>query len=299
MHKERSTMTTHNPMFPPAPADRATSPSIVPFPGTANRTTRRKALLGILAGGLAAGTAGALAFPGGTTGPAAGTALGGLPTSLAGHDAELIALGAQLEAAWKDQNRAELALDYRNDPLDPAAIREFERTRAIASAIVDTIEATSARTLAGLRVKARAISWCHCGEAIELTDEQTTDIRLAQTMIADLLAVPVAPQDVKPDPIFAAIEAHRAAVREWEAVGLPGMEEGATPEETAECDRTGEACDRACAAFQRTQPTTMAGVIAALRHAANDEYSTIIDGWKGFPLLLVDAVRNIEGGRNV
>jgi hypothetical protein len=53
-------MTSQNPMFPPAPADRATSPSIVPFPTQAtDRTTRRKALLGILAAGLATGAASA------------------------------------------------------------------------------------------------------------------------------------------------------------------------------------------------------------------------------------------------
>jgi hypothetical protein len=120
---------------------------------------------------------------------------------------------------------------------------------------------------------------------------------LAATMRSLIAGTPSRSIAAEPDPIYAAIATHRAAVREWEAVGLPGMEANATDEQRAECQRTGEACDRLCAAFQGTQPTTMAGVIAALQHAA--EYDTVVDGWKGFPLLLVNAVRNIAGGRNV
>src|SRR5262245_48661073 len=59
---------------------------------------------------------------------------------------------------------------------------------AAVAAVVDKIEAIPAHTLEGLRGKARAISWCHSGERpIEFQDDPTTDIRLAQSIVADLL----------------------------------------------------------------------------------------------------------------
>jgi hypothetical protein len=78
------------------------------------------------------------------------------------------------------------------------------------------------------------------------------------------------------DPIFVAIEAHRAAWREWEAKGVRGLSEGATRKEIAACKRLSAKCDRLCVALTRTEPTTMAGVVAALRHAV--DHDTVIDG---------------------
>jgi hypothetical protein len=81
-------MTTQRPI-PPAPADRATtSPSRREVTGAANRTTRRRLLMGIATAGLATGAAGALALPGGTQGAAAGTALSDSLASLTGHAGE-------------------------------------------------------------------------------------------------------------------------------------------------------------------------------------------------------------------
>jgi hypothetical protein len=53
---------------------------------------------------------------------------------------------------------------------------------------VGQIERRGVFTWDGLKVKARAVLWCHVGEAtIELTEHQTTDVRMAQAIIYDLL----------------------------------------------------------------------------------------------------------------
>lgn len=59
-----------------------------------------------------------------------------------------------------------------------------DREKSIACEII----ATPARTIGGLKVKARVIERCHSGEEIYLNQEQTTDVRLAQSIIDDLLA---------------------------------------------------------------------------------------------------------------
>jgi hypothetical protein len=63
-------MTTQNPMFPPTTA------------------TRRGALIGIAAAGLAPAAAGAISGPPGIPGPATGTPLSGVPAGLAGPPAD-------------------------------------------------------------------------------------------------------------------------------------------------------------------------------------------------------------------
>ncbi|UFZ02923.1 hypothetical protein LQG66_27230 [Bradyrhizobium ontarionense] len=60
----------------------------------------------------------------------------------------------------------------------------------VTGAIVARIEATPARTLAGLLVKVEAVRWCRTGD---LTDEElaceATDTRLCQTILLDLAAM--------------------------------------------------------------------------------------------------------------
>ena len=58
---------------------------------------------------------------------------------------------------------------------------------AASGAIVEQIEGCTATTIDGLRVKALAVLWCHGWNLEELTDHQTTDIRLAQSILRDLL----------------------------------------------------------------------------------------------------------------
>jgi len=58
----------------------------------------------------------------------------------------------------------------------------FEAHWNATSAIVHRIEELTATTLAGARVKARAIWWCHNGEEIDddfFSMQCTTDVRLA------------------------------------------------------------------------------------------------------------------------
>jgi hypothetical protein len=52
---------------------------------------------------------------------------------------------------------------------------------------VQRILAQQARTLDGIKVKATAISWCW-GGAIEF-DAETTDMKLVNSVLADLLAI--------------------------------------------------------------------------------------------------------------
>jgi hypothetical protein len=127
------------------------------------RLSRRR-LLGALAVGLAAGPVVAMA---------------------AHEDADLLALGAQLEAAWKRQNEADAqCLAGDGDESYPAVEAAWDVCHAIAL----KIERLRASTIEELRVKARAVLWCHSGEdRIELSEHQTTDIRLAQSILDDLL----------------------------------------------------------------------------------------------------------------
>jgi hypothetical protein len=74
----------------------------------------------------------------------------------------------------------------------------------------------------------------------------------------------------EPDPIFAAIEVHRAA---WAALekGCSRLSDTSTPESEAEFDRLNDAVEEAAGTLVDTQPTTMAGAVALLRYAAEYE----------------------------
>jgi hypothetical protein len=113
-----------------------------------------------------------------------------LAASQAGKDdAELIRLGQELKAVWADYEAGvapveKIYLQGAEDLFD-AAFKKVE-------AVVDRIEELTATTIEGLRVKALAVSWCHSGESIlgeELSEQNTTDVRLAASIINDLLAL--------------------------------------------------------------------------------------------------------------
>jgi hypothetical protein len=106
-------------------------------------------------------------------------------------DAELIALGAELRTAWAIERDAY----SRHEGNDTPEVEEMLGAFVTATkAVVDKIEALRATTLEGLKVKALAISWAHCGEPIEDRDFAfnhqyvTTDVRLVASIIRDLLA---------------------------------------------------------------------------------------------------------------
>jgi len=94
-------------------------------------------------------------------------------------DNRLITLGDELEKA-----RAQEKTISRDETAPDSKV---ERAYARVANIVRKIEAEPAQSLEGMRVKARAIAWCHGDEPIALKDEPTTDVRLAQSIIADLL----------------------------------------------------------------------------------------------------------------
>jgi hypothetical protein len=83
------------------------------------------------------------------------------------------------------------------------------------------------------------------------------------------VAIPAAAAPM-PDPIFAAIEAHRAA---WAALekDCSQLSDASTPEAEAEFDRLNDAVEEAAGTLVDTQPTTMAGAVALLRHVAEHE----------------------------
>ena len=132
------------------------------------RITRRKAL-GLLGAGAGAAAA-TVAVP-----AVADTA-----------DAELLALGMEFEAAWA----REVALFASfGDDLTEAQGVALDRAYGAVGAVVDQIERMSARTLDGLKVKARAIQWCYHDDPVDLVvDRRTTDLVIANSIIRDLLA---------------------------------------------------------------------------------------------------------------
>lgn len=117
------------------------------------------------------------------------------PANILGDDALLLELGARLEAAWASERRQLSAVRVRRDvdtPKHKRDDREFEARYKATSGIVDQIEVLHAHTLEGLRVKARAISWCHSGDPVILfdDDQNTTDLRLTQSILNDLMRMP-------------------------------------------------------------------------------------------------------------
>jgi hypothetical protein len=134
----------------------------------------------------------------GLFGAVAGLTLAGTAVTDARHtirphaDAELLRLGALLQAAWAEENAAFAVVDglsdgAAQDAAEKAAVALQRRT----SAIVDRIEGTRARTLGGLRIKLSALNWCYSDEP--LTAENLagsrmpcTDTRLLASMLRDL-----------------------------------------------------------------------------------------------------------------
>ena len=121
-------------------------------------------------------------------------------------DVELKHLGAELEDAIAAEKAIEAAYNagqYEDE--DVALDAAYANTHAI----IDQIVAIPASTIEGLRIKARAIQWCYHDDPVDLVvDQNTTDLRIANSLIADLLAVPPAAValPVAPDPMLDLIE---------------------------------------------------------------------------------------------
>lgn len=134
-------------------------------------TTRRAALIG------AAASCTALAVP--------AVALAKKVEAAENPDAELLRLGAEFERLWQIERSKLLPMNSDDSDWEPWDAA-FEQTKVVA----DKIAVTSATSLAGFRVKARAFLWCHQGDD-EFDREgfgSATDERLAAGIIGDLLA---------------------------------------------------------------------------------------------------------------
>lgn len=62
-----------------------------------------------------------------------------------------------------------------------------EAAHRVVSRLVSEITTKTARTIDGLRVKARAIQWCQSGEPIEFGNGEASDVRLAAQIVNALL----------------------------------------------------------------------------------------------------------------
>jgi hypothetical protein len=116
-----------------------------------------------------------------------------------------------------------------------------------------------------------------------------------RAMLAGAAAIPttalpaaaLAAMPLEPDPIFAAIEAHRARWSEfnaWCALPEAGTEEGKAAE-----NRLSDAEWEAAIALVEIEPTTMAGVIALLRYTVGVNEC----GWPD--ILMEKGVENSHG----
>lgn len=181
-------------------------------------------------------------------------------------DSELLRLGDQLRLTWDAEKHIGAACEL-SPTLDAGKQRDaaYEECSRIARKIAEL----PAKTLAGLRVKAFAVSWCFGEDPItaeELGDGQTsTDIRIAASIINDLLETGHASADeaeraVPDDPVVGqtarwvhALDAYRA-------------EADKTPTRAREEELSDE-IDAARRAFTDQQPiaASAAGAAAALR----------------------------------
>lgn len=107
----------------------------------------------------------------------------GLPAVAASADAELLRLGALFEAAWEHE-RALAKIDVPEGEYDP-----MEDAIDQTSLIVGQIEQLPATTLEGFKVKARCVQWCFCSDPVDLGEHDTTEYRLANQLINELLAI--------------------------------------------------------------------------------------------------------------
>lgn len=99
---------------------------------------------------------------------------------LASPDAHLLTMRSALLDAWDEEIAAS------STGCDEAAEAITLRAGAIARQMIEQ----RACTLAGLQAKAIAVAYCQSGDgegAIILDDQQTTDVRLAQSILKDLL----------------------------------------------------------------------------------------------------------------
>jgi hypothetical protein len=119
-------------------------------------------------------------------------------TSDSTSDARLLQLGEQLDAAWAEASRMGVELDAKDQASGTNEDSpDYDKAMDRVGVIVDQIRDIPAQTIAGLRVKARAVLWCHSGEPWAQSNEpridlspfaaKTTDFQLVESILANLL----------------------------------------------------------------------------------------------------------------
>lgn len=99
-------------------------------------------------------------------------------------DAQLLALEKELAAEQLTLDGMEASYKrHPDDNVGAACDACYDRMMEIA----DRIEATPARTMVGLWVKARALEWCHSGEIDDFAEQPCRDLRLAKQIVMSLL----------------------------------------------------------------------------------------------------------------
>jgi hypothetical protein len=110
------------------------------------------------------------------------TALKSGPRSAPANDAPLLNLRRELEAASAALSAMEAT----------ASGEEFEAAYYQTASLARVMLAHKATTIAGLQAKAVAIRWCRGeddDEDLLVDDNKTTDLRLANSLLDDLLAI--------------------------------------------------------------------------------------------------------------
>lgn len=104
-------------------------------------------------------------------------------------DATLLQLGDQFEAEWAKERELWAASHLHPSPdvIGNAIAEQAEGQSDRTGELVKRIVNMPARTLEGIRIKARAIAWTHSEEPVEMdTFGETTDCRLAASILMDL-----------------------------------------------------------------------------------------------------------------
>ena len=108
-------------------------------------------------------------------------------------DQALLRLGARLDKLWEEEDALFAAIGGTEDQDAREKAATSARSAAEASgAVVQEILKQDATTSEGLRVKMRALTWCHCGEEPDLKgalfeQAESTDTMIVQSIIRDLI----------------------------------------------------------------------------------------------------------------
>jgi len=104
-------------------------------------------------------------------------------------DTALLTLGEALNKAWAKWDAMATKSELADHPAELDAA--YDAAYKACHELVKRIEWAKARTLDGLKVKARAVEWCCVGDPDGITfgNDETTDVRLAANIVRSLLNI--------------------------------------------------------------------------------------------------------------